>query len=389
MSLILPFTFFSSVNPNPPVVLGTAIFKIITTDVSSPYPDSNFIFGGISSINNISLTGIGLLDKFDEVDINFRPNLTNSAFSVRSAVISSGNAGDFKFIIGGNFNISGVPNTNRIAILNLSAIGGNLITSFTTTPPLGDVYGLIITDRVYAVGVFDLPRKNIIAYDFNGTSSTTFRWGLNSYARCIKSDSSGNIFVGGAFTTVTKVGVANYSRRGIAKINTSGSGTISTTFNPSKVLNTTGLIVNDIEITSIGDIIVASTNAGSNKALIRLPPETPDTAYESFDVWTGVIVYDCLAIKIDNNGKLLAGLRTINGFRLYRFNMLGSISLDTTFGSGDGYVSIVNSSGSNVFITISVDSQNNIILGGDFTSIDGNIRNKFAVLDNNGAVLNR
>jgi hypothetical protein len=82
----------------------------------------------------------------------------------------------------------------------------------------------------------------------------------------------------------------------------------------------------------------------------------------------------------------------VDPIRLYRFNLGSSITLDTTFASPNGYVVVGSGTVSGRrrrIYDISVDSSDNIIVGGNFTDIDGIARSNYAVLDNDGAVINR
>jgi hypothetical protein len=414
MSLILPLSFFSSINTN--TLIENFIFDIITTGISTPYPDYNFIFGNMAKVFpngnkaiSPTLSGIGLMNTSYNLDPTFKPNLLNINSSVNTALLSSGNSGNFKFIIGGDFVNLGPSNTNYLCILNLSSVGGQFVESFTSSIPDGAVVDSVLTDRLYTIGVFNTVnpstvRNGIAAYERNGTLST-FNWRTNitgyGYGMliCIKADNSGNIFIGGQFDTVTKVGTTTYTnRRAIVKIATAGTGTISTTFNPAAIFSASDIIT-DIEIMSDGRVIVALPfSLGDNliNYVIRLSAviNSGSTTYESFDEViynaTGLSTETVTAIKIDNNGKLLINYGfPYLGFRLYRFNISGpTITLDTTFGvGGDGFIS------TSYVGAISIDSSNNIILGGDFVGTPIGVMadgrdTYYAVLNNSGALLN-
>jgi len=409
MSLILPLSFFSSLNP--PTTIGNVIYDIITFGTSTPYPNYNFIFGTIKSVVG-PLSGIGLLNASDDLDTTFKPALYSfgsDAFNVKSAVVSSGSSGNYKFIIGGRFTAD-VSFASNLCILNLSSTGGSFTQSIPNSPSNGYIFDLALSDRLYAVGNFTNPNSSLAAYEITGATPslpTNFNWSLLKNTGfcigfCVKSDGLGNIFVGGAFDRVQNNIGTTFNRKAIAKFNTSGTGSLITNFNPVSIFTQATSEVNDIEIMSDKRVIVASRyNITYGKNLIRLPEIVSDTStfYESFDSVIGLSIREVSKIKIDNNGKLLACIELYNelGFisvRLYRFNIsgIGPITLDTSFGNGSGFLTVEGDLpfGYSSFIyAISVDSQNNIILGGNFTKIDNVARKFYAVLDNSGALLNR
>lgn len=408
MSLILPFAFFSSVSAsNPSIAIGNVIYDIITFDTSTPYPDYNFYFGS-TQITSGTLSGIGLLNASDDLDPTFKPEIgyPYSNYGIRTAVLSSGNPGNYKFIIGGFFSttLSAGGLASNLAIINLSSTGGAFGEYIASAPTglgyEGTVFDMVMTNRLYVVGNFTNPSSYLRAYELNqlGTPHpTNFIWTLNNIGYCIKSDGLNNIIIGGAFTSVSGT-----FRRGIVKLASGGTGggAIFNNFDLTSILTAIGTEVNDIEIMSDKRVIIASRNSGGGgKALIRVPQivNSSSTTYERFDTIIGLSINQVSKIKIDNNGKLLACVEVVNGsdieVRLYRFNIsgLGPITLDTSFVSGYAFVTIAGNFGDvNKFVyAISVDSQNNIILGGDFTKIDGITRQFYAVLDNNGTLLNR
>lgn len=402
MSLVLPLSFFSNYFSNAPPNIGGSIFKIITS--SSPYLDYNFTFGSATQLNGSTLSGIGLLNTKDDIDPGFKPNIPNIDWSIRTAVLSSNLLGNFRFIVGGYFDTLGLSNTQNLALINLSSVGGQFSQSFTTSFPTDEVLDIATTsDKVFVVGDFSTVnpatvRKCIAAYNLNGTLSTTFNWGLDNFPtetlNCTTKDYLGNIYFGGKFTTITNFnGPTTYSRNNIVRIIPSGIGTISNTFNPSTIITSSMEVTHILTTFTDNEMVIVGTTGVIDKRLIRLPRTNP-TTYESFDTVIGdqipgvfEVIY-VSALKIDNNGRLLAclsiQLEDSIVHRLYRFYNGFSIILDTDFGEGNGFITVDNHINS-----ISVDNYNNIILGGSFNNVEGITRNYYAVLTNDGLLLNR
>ncbi len=155
-----------------------------------------------------------------------------------------------------------------------------------------------------------------------GDLDTTFNPGVgaNSNIETIALDSTGKIVIGGLFTSYNSVG-----RNRIARVSTNGS--LDTTFNPG-----TGL--------SSGDVRTIAVDA-TNKPIIG----------GNFTVYNGT-------------GRN----------RIARVNTNGL--LDTTFDPGAGANAIISS--------ITLRSNGELNIGGQFTSYNGTLRNHVAVVNTNG-----
>lgn len=408
MSLILPISFYSSVS-KPPNNTEGILYSVYTAPSISPYPDYNFIFGSITSINTIPFSGSALLNASDVPDTYWKPVMTRTS-NIRSCAVSAGNGSDFKFIIGGTFRFFGDPYSSTLTILNLSATSPNIFTEplfFASSQPNNNVETILIDDKIYIGGYFTkvgtTTRNRFAAYNKDGTLSN-ITVGANNAILSIKLNplNSNEIYVAGSFTKVK----TDSSRRSIAKINKVTNAL--TSFNASSIYSS-GSIISRLEIQSDGKIIAGciGSTSSSSKALIRLASNTVSgtTTYESFFdsvlAGTGVTsISDVTALKIDRNGKLLASLvvttpsSVLAQNRLYRFNLTTPLTLDTTFKASDYYVRTSDSSGTDAskkfyIYDISIDSSDNIIIVGSFERVDGISRAGFAVLNNSGALLNR
>jgi uncharacterized delta-60 repeat protein len=108
----------------------------------------------------------------------------------------------------------------------------------------------------------------------------------------------------------------------------------------------------------------------------------PGTNDPSFNIGTGFNdgVFETV---IQADGKIIAGgyFTTFNGLahnRLVRLNSDGS--LDNTFNIGTGFDAGV--------LTISIQTDGKIIVGGDFTTFNGNVANRLVRLNSNGTIDN-
>jgi len=409
MSISLPIAFFSSNHQSPPIFLGNIIYSIHVPEASSPYPNSNFLFGKFSSINSVSLSGFALLNSNGDVDNVFKPYLSNPFGEVRTAAVSAGSGDDFKFIVGVSGGVENRINTSSLAVINLSSSGGFFSdnTFFNTNQPNNQPHTIYIRDKIYLGGLFTqiglTTRQYFAAFELNGTLST-LRFNANSFINVIKPDlsPSTDLFMGGAFTTVTRYNVSPAStstRRGLIKITTAGG---ITSFNANGIFTNT-ILVNAIEVMSDGRVIVGSANnsiKAKNLVILAANTISTTTTYVQFqNLLSPLQIDECHSLKIDNSGRLLACIDIFNTStnqyqtRLYRFNITPSVSIDTSFAPGtfDGYLPLGDFTAFRAFtnriFSINLDSNNRIILGGNFSTINSISRNLYAVLDNNGSVL--
>jgi len=187
----------------------------------------------------------------------------------------------------------------------------------------------------------------------------------------------GKIIISGDFTTV-----AGVSRNGIARLN--GGGTLDYGFDPGSgpddLVNTVALQGNKV---IIGGYFthVSGTAQGY---VARL--DSSGALDASFDPGSGADG-PVLALVVQGDGKVLLGgeFTTINGIarnNIARLNSSGS--LDTSFDPGTGVSGALFSS----VKSIAVQGDGRVILGGTFTSVNGAARTNIARLNADGSLDN-
>lgn len=206
------------------------------------------------------------------------------------------------------------------------------------------------------------PRIGIARLNVDGSLDTSFNPILNNFVYTISIQNDGKIIIGGGFTTCNGI-----TRNRIARIN--ADGTLDNSFNPSPGFplssNNNGVVTTAIQ--SDGKIIVGgefvSYNGISRNNIVRI--NIDGTIDASFNPGTGT---DSLVqkIAIQNDGKIILGggfssFNNVSKLGLVRLNINGS--LDTTFNSGSGLNGGV--------MSISIQNDGNIIIGGSFTTING------------------
>jgi|TARA_R110000744_G_C19354168_1_gene560687 uncharacterized delta-60 repeat protein len=226
---------------------------------------------------------------------------------------------------------------------------GTANTTFNTNAGLlgDDIYSVEAMDTYgnYIIMGGNFGDGNIRKYDLNGNEDTNFGSGVSGTFGTINRDrittikiqSDGKILVCGYFTTFNSVSNSNR----IVRINS--DGTSDTAFN-----------------TNLG--------AGQNNGTIGTNPEINAVAIQSDDkiLVGGAFEYFNYDGNINNKKN-----------RLVRLNPDGSEDNDFYDNLGDGF--------NNEIWTIEVQSDGKILVGGDFSQLDGNARNSLVRLNEDGS----
>jgi len=215
-------------------------------------------------------------------------------------------------------------------------------------------------------------RGRIARLNTDGSLDETFDpgTGTDEKVRTISIQSDGKIIIGGDFKSYNGTAIDN-----IARLNTDG------TLDGSFVVGTTWNIFASA-IQSDGKIIIGgqfTSYAGVERNRIaRL--NTDGTLDESFDVGTGAgFIVETIAIQ--SNGKIIIGghFTTYNGNQrngIARLNSDGT--LDESFVVGDGATGIITS--------IAIQSDDKIIIGGNFGHYNGSSSPGIARLNTDGTL---
>ncbi len=288
---------------------------------------------------------------------------------------------DGKVLLGGSFTAFNGTAINRIARLN---INGSLDTAFNV--------GVGVNNRVRALvlqldgkmllggefsSVNGVVRNRIARLDADGLLDATFNAGSSSgyYVNALLLQPDGRVLLGGTFTN------SSSAIRHIARLNSDGS--LDMAFN-SRIDIVIGKIyeVKALALQPDGKVLLGGyftkVNGVSRNNIVRLNADgSLDTA---FNPVTGAndLVY---AMALQPDGRILLGgnFTSVNGIgrnRIARLNADGS--LDTSFNPG---------SGANLAVAAMVlQPDGKILLGGNFTSVNGVVRNRIARLDADGSL---
>jgi len=337
-------------------------------------PDGKILAGGwlFTSYNGTTQNRIARLDSDGTLDTSFT---IGTGFNSSVAVSSIALQPDGKILVGGGFTSYNGTTQNRIARLNPD---GTLDTSFTIGTGFGGSVSAIVLqpDGKILVGG-DLTSYNgttqnrIARLNSDGTLDTSFTigTGFNNGVFAIVLQPDGKILVGGNFTSYNGT-----AQNRIARLNS--DGTLDTSFNTGTGF---GGSVSAIVLQPDGKILVGgnftSYNGTTQNRITRLNSDgTLDT---SFNIGTG-FNSGVVSIALQPDGKILMGgwFTSYNGTTQNYIARLDSDgTLNTSFNIGTGF--------SNAVYEIALQPDGKILVGGWFTSYNGQTANRIVRLYNN------
>jgi uncharacterized delta-60 repeat protein len=347
-------------------------FNLIVYSIKLQSDGKVLVGGTFSTYQGVTYNRIIRLNSDGSIDTSFN---IGTGFNGGVNIISI--QSDGKVLVGGTFSTYQGVTYNRIIRLN---IDGSVDTSFNVGTGFNGGVNIISIQsdgKILAGGNFTsyngTTYNRIIRLNIDGSVDSSFNigTGFNNWARSIVIQSDNKILVGGDFSIYN----GTTSNR-IIRLNSDGS--IDTSFNIGNGFNGD---VDIIYIQSDGKVLVGGTfstyQGVTYNRIIRL--NSNGSIDTSFNVGTG-FTGQSVSIKLQSDGKVLVGgnFSTYQGVtynRIIRLNSDGSI--DTSFNIGTGF---------NVYIlSIQLQSDDRILLGGDFTSYQGITANRIIQLNTDGS----
>ena len=222
--------------------------------------------------------------------------------------------------------------------------------------------------KMFAQPKISLPTTN------GGSALDGFDPNANGPVYVVVVQPDGKILIGGGFTTVSPNGGPPVTRNHIARLNP--DGTLDTAFNPNA-----NDAVHSIAVQADGKILAGgafngtnSIGGGTRNRIARLDPVTG-----SADFWDPNANSDVNAIAVQADGKILAGgtFVSIGGQLRNRI-----ARLDPTTGlADDSWDPNATGPGDPAVVSIVVQADGKILVGGFFLGIGGQFRNSIARLD--------
>ena len=338
-------------------------------------PGGAIVAGGeFTTVNGLPQNRLARLTTNGTPDTGFMAGLSGANGAVRALISQSNN----RLVVGGQFTTFNSVNRNYLTRLNTD---GTLDTTFD--PGSGadaPVYALAESGiqgsrRLYLGGGFNtfngVTSPGLVRLFDNGTVDTAFSVaaGVNGpvYAVAVYATNTihaGKVVIGGAFSAVNGVARAN-----IARLNVDGS--LDTTFNPGSGANAD---VRSVVLQPDGKVLMggAFTDVAGTPLNRVARLNVNGTVDGTFAIGTGCneIVY-AIALQADNR-IVVAGdfsqASSVTRRRITRLLPDGQVDPSINFGSGaNGFID-----------ALLVQPDSHIVLGGGFTSIQGQTANRIA-----------
>ena len=305
-----------------------------------------------------------------------------TAFSsvVRSLVVQS----DGKIVVGGDFSAFNNISRNRITRLNSNgtedtAFYPNLGTGFT-----GAVYALAVQSdgKILVAGSFSflngVSRGSLVRLNSNGAEDTAFYanmgTGFNGWVVSVAVQSDGKILAGGTYSFLNGA-----ARNELVRLNSNGTEDTAFYANMGTGFNNA---VRSLAVQSDGKIVAggafSSLNGATKNRLVRINTDgTEDTAFYAnlgtgFDniVWT---------LAVQSDGKMFVGGQ-FTGLNGATRRGIAKLNSDGT----DAVLSTTSYFGFNSLIyALAVQSDGKILVGGQFTQLNGVSRKNLLRLNTN------
>ena len=349
-----------------------------TVDAMAIQPDNRILVGG--SFSNIGGGGSGATSRLRLARLHADASV-DASFDPQGSLVGSGGDGvraiavlpNGKILVGG---AGGFAGGRGIVRLNSN---GSLDPTFTTATNNSVLAIALQPDGKILVGgsfttLNGAPRNRIARLHADGTLDTTFDPGASQTVFTLALQQDGRILAGGSFDSIGGGGTGTTSRAGIARL--SANGTVDPTFNPGLASNQVP-VVRAITIQPDGRILIgggfSSVSGTARHNIARLTASgSLDSAFAP-PLGTVSDVYSVRSIAVLPNRKVVLGgmfsLAPAALTHLARLNSNGSA--DTTFQRDTN--ALVN--------VVAVDLAGRVMVGGNFGTVAGSVRNRLARLD--------
>lgn len=330
--------------------------------------DGSTVFGGsFVSVDNVRRSSLFKRRPDGTLDADWNPAVDGAVYAL--ATDAAGN-----IYAGGSFSeVNGVP---RRLLVKLSA-AGDVDPDWNASPVIGSlVYALAIdaSGNVFVGGLFftigGQSRSSLAKLASTGSGAVDPNWnpGNTGPVYALAMDGTGNLFVGGDFTTV-----GGQSRRGLAKLSGSGAGAADPTWNPS-LSGPSRDLVNALALDADGNLFAGgsfvSASGLGRSGIVKLSP-----AGVADPTWNPSPNGSVVSLATDATGNVWVGgvFTSIGGLsRLHVAKLSG-----TGVGAADpGW----NPSPDEPVGSITVDAGGNVYIGGLFETVGGLSRLGFAAV---------
>jgi len=340
--------------------------------------DGKTVIGGVfTNVNGTARNGIARLNSDGTLDTSFLAAGSGANSSVLAIAIQS----DGKIVIGGFFTT--VNGTTRVGAARLN-VDGTVDMSFLATGSGANnaLYSIALQSdgKIVIGGAFTnfsgQARNGIARLNADGSVDTSFLAsgeGANNIVRCSAIQGDGKILIGGAFTTINGAVRAGFARLG-------NTGNLDAA--------ATGVLMNEVfalAVQSDGKIVIGGGFTNFNgTARNRVARLNSDGTVDISFLQTGAGASgDVLALALQSDGKIVVG----GEFSLFNGTARSSIARLNADGTLDtSFLAAATGSQTGVVRALALQPDGKIVIGGSFTSVNNTARNRIARLNANGTL---
>ncbi|MCL5097165.1 MAG: hypothetical protein M1608_06505 [Candidatus Omnitrophica bacterium] len=330
----------------------------------------------------------GALDRDHNPDMTFYTTPPfNTTPGANKPVYATAVQDDLKTVIAGEFTAFNTIERNRIARMNLDGSNDNTFTpgtgadNYIDTLTIYPAYGgnLSLAGKMIIGGGFTsyngVQRYHIARLNSDGTLDTTFNpaLGTDGTVRSAAIQGDGKVVIGGEFTSVNGT-----NRNYVARLNTDGS--LDTSFDPGLGPSD---FVSSVAIAGPPAFEIQGGQWGYGPTEYRTNVFTGSTSGRVTLYYDFLDIPDTIHVYYDTNLVYDTGL--VSGTNVVSFTYGPGKSQELTIvvneGSGDPYTVWIFQA---YIQTTGIEEK--VMIGGDFTSVNGIGRNRIARLHNDGSV---
>lgn len=350
----------TSFNPSASAAVGTGVNALVLDIANSLL----YLGGNFTSVTGGTRNRVAAFDIGTGTVTSFNPNINNTVFS-----LSLDTANGLLYVGGSFTQVNGATGRNRLAAVSTST---GTATGFN--PNVANIVSALALDigngLLYAGGNFTTvnsvtTRNRLAAFSTSTGTATSFDPNLSSTVSALHLDSANStLYVGGNFTTVN----GTTTRLNAAAVSTSTGLVNAFAPNPTGQVNALSLDTNNDRL-YLGGTFAQYGGTVRNRILKLLPDGTLDSAFNVNMVGSAV---NALLFDAANNLLYIGGTFTAVNGNSARSN-LAAVNAST------GAATSFNPNVSATVETLALGT-GTLYLGGTFTQVGGNGRNRFAAV---------
>jgi hypothetical protein len=354
-------------NPNVPLLTNGSVYAVARLS------DGSTVIGGqFSRVNGVARANMAKIKPDGTLDLAWNVSTENRVNAL--AVDASDNV-----LIAGEF--SAVNDTQRLFLARVSGTGAGTLDPYWNPAPNGSVNTVVIdaNQKILVGGLFNhvgqQDRLHIARLSASGAGDADATWNPSADASVLRivPDASGNIFVAGLFEAI-----GGQTRHYLAKLSATGTGLADATWNPA-VQGTVYALAPDGAGNVFAGGYFTKIGGAQRSNLAKLSASGAGDAVGGFSPSVSSIVEDLL---VDGATLYVVGdFQTINNYIVGGVARLAvaDAALDMNW----------NARTNSTVLAVAPGAGGTILIGGGFSTVDGDLAGGFAAIDANGVAVSK